>query len=280
MNCPIETHQFISTWKVDLPQQLKDSYNSSWISEDDLGYFGFIPKDPIALVLGTFPVPEQRTSGFFYHSDVNLFWKILSTLTSADLLPLQNKLSWLTEKRIAISDILYKAQRTDETCSGRADSGLNAICYNNIFQLLKSYPTIKDIFLTSGGPTSKSLAGKSAGGWLGLHLREATGRNLKKISHDKATLTVQIRPSLKQINFHYLITPAPQDDQLGRHLRDSQTASQALKNVNYLHGIVNLKEKYKSFQWAVYLSKVQGVIHTDMTQELTQQNMSRILMER
>lgn len=279
MNCPIETHQFITTWKANLPQQLQIAYENSWVNSVDLGYFGFIPKDPIALILGTFPVPEQRTSGFFYHSDVNLCWKILSTLSGTDLLPLANKLSWLTEKKIAISDILCKAQRTDENCRGRADSDLNAICYNNIFQFLKIYPTIKDIFLTSGGPTTKSLSGKSAGGWLGLHLREATGRNLKKVTNEKATLTVQLRPSMKQINLHYLITPAPQDDQLGRHLRDSQTASKALNNINYLHGVENQKEKYKSFQWAAYFSKLQGIVHTNMRQEITQQNMNNILME-
>src|SRR4051812_32298248 len=126
MNCPIETHQFLTTWKANLPQQLKTLYDNSWVHNVDLGYFGFIPKEPIALILGTFPVPEQRTSGFFYHSDVNLCWKILSTVTRRDLLPLANKLSWLTGERIAISDILCKAQRTDETCSSRADSDLNA----------------------------------------------------------------------------------------------------------------------------------------------------------
>jgi hypothetical protein len=279
MNCPIETHQFITTWKEDLPQGLQTTYENSWINNVDLGYFGFIPKEPIALILGTFPVPEQRTSGFFYHSDVNLCWKILSTLSGTDLLPLSNKLSWLTEKKIAISDILCKAQRTDENCIGRADSDLNAICYNNIFQFVRNYPTIKDVFLTSGGPTTKSLSGKSAGGWLGLHLREATGRNLKKVSNEKASLTVQLRPSMKHINLHYLITPAPQDDQLGRHLRDSQSASQTLNNINYLHGVESLKEKYKCFQWAVYFSKLQGIVHTNMRQELTQETMYNILME-
>lgn len=279
MNCPIETHQFITTWKAALPQQLQTAYDNSWLHDIDIGYFGFIPKEPVALILGTFPVPEQRTSGFFYHSDVNLCWKILSTLSCTDLLPLANKLSWLTEKRIAISDILCKAQRTDANCSGRADSNLNAICYNNIFQLLKIYPTINDIFLTSGGPKTKKILGKSAGGWLGSHLHKATGQKLKKITCDKATLTVQLQPGTKQINLHYLITPAPQDNQLGKHLRDSQTASQALNNINYLQGIKNTKEKYKSFQWAVYFSKIQGIVNSNMTQELTQQNMSSILME-
>lgn len=279
MNCPVETHQFITTWKVNLPQQLQTTYENSWINNVDLGYFGFVPKEPIALILGTFPVPEQRTSGFFYHSDVNLCWKILSTLSGTDLLPLSNKLSWLTEKKIAISDILCKAQRTDENCSGRADSDLNAICYNNIFQFLNNYPTIKHVFLTSGGPTTKSLSGKSAGGWLGSHLREATERNLKKVTNEKASLTVQLRPSMKEINLHYLITPAPQDDQLGRHLRDSQFASQTLNSISYLHGVESPKEKYKCFQWAVYFSKLQGIVHTNMRQELTVENMNNILME-
>jgi hypothetical protein len=195
-------------------------------------------------------------------------------------MPLDNKLSWLSKNRIAISDILCKVRRTDKNCSSRADKDLIAICYNNIFKLLETYPTITDIFLTSGGPTSKSLSGKSAGGWLGLHLREATGRNLKRISSNKATLTVQLRPNLKQINLHFLITPAPQDDRLGEHLRDSLTAGQALNNINNLRCVLTMKEKYKSFQWATYLSKLQGVVSTPLLQELTSENIDNILMER
>lgn len=280
MDCPIETHQFITTWINNLPQHLRKNYNDSWVHNNDLGYFGFIPKDPVALILGTFPVPEQRTSGFFYHSNVNLCWKILSTIANTNLTSLDQKLEWLYAKKIAISDILCKAQRTDENCSSRADSDLNVICYNNIFQLLKTYPTITDIFLTSGGPTSKSLSGKSAGGWLGSHLREATGHSLKKISVNKASLMVQLRPIMKQFNLHYLITPAPQDDQLGKHLRDSQTAEQTLNSINFLQPITNMKEKYKSFQWAAYFSKIPNVVVANVGQELTQQNINYILMEK
>lgn len=176
MNCPIETHQFIETWK--LPSKLHHLYNDSWIHNNNSGYFGFIPKNPIALILGTFPIPEKKTSGFFYHSAANRFWTILSNISCTDtkLSTLENKLSWLSEKQIAISDILCKVQRTDKDCSSSADNDLNAICYNNILQLLHDHPTIKDIFLTSGGPTAKALSGKSAGGWLGSHLREAPTR--------------------------------------------------------------------------------------------------------
>jgi hypothetical protein len=280
MNCPIEIHQFITTWEDNLPENLKTVYKQSWINNADLGYFGFIPKDSVALFIGTFPVPEQRTSGFFYHSNVNLFWTILSAINGSDLSSLGNKLSWLTNNKIAISDILCKTQRTDDNCSSRADCDLNAICYNNIFQLLKNHPTITDIFLTSGGPTSKSLSGKSAGGWLGLHLREATGHSIKKININRGTLTIQLRPSMKQINLHYLITPAPQDEQLGKHLRNSQTAGQTLNNINFLRPNLNVKEKYKIFQWAVYLSKIKDVVEHNVRQQLTLENIDLILMER
>lgn len=44
--------------------------------------------------------------------------------------------------------------------------------------------------------------------------------------------------------------------------------------------MANMKEKYKSFQWAVYLSKITNVVNANVAQELTQQNINDILMEK
>lgn len=279
MNCPIETHQFITTWTNNLPSDLRANYNNLWVYNADLEYFGFIPNDPMALILGTFPVPENKTSGFFYHSDVNACWKILSLITKTDLTSLDRKLKWLSIKKISISDIVCKAQRINADCTSRADRDLNVKCYNNIFQLLKVYSSIKDIFLTSGGPTTKNLSGKSAGGWLGSHLRDVTSSRLKKMSIDKGSLSVYLSPLNKSINLHFLITPAPQDNQLGRHLRDKKEVVGILNSINFLQPLTDIKEKYKAFQWAVHFSKIPDIVDSDVELELTERNIDKILME-
>ncbi|MFN3588502.1 MAG: hypothetical protein ACK4UP_03910 [Spirosomataceae bacterium] len=280
MNCLIETHQFLSSWTTNLNISLKEKYNNSWIDKKEVGYFGFIPKESTAIFLGTFPVPEIETNGFFYHSSVNNFWKIIAEISKADLTSIDNKLKWLHSRKIGITDILCKAQRTDEKCISRADKDLNAICFNNIANLLDDYPSIMDIFLTSGGPTSKSLSGKSAGGWLGLHLREATGKSLKKISKEGATLKIQLQPNGREINLHFLITPAPQDNQLGKFLRDNINARNQLDNSNLFPDYTDRKEKYKLIQWAVTLSKIKDAVSQNIVSDLQKINLKQLLMER
>jgi G:T/U-mismatch repair DNA glycosylase len=237
MDCPLEKHQFILSWSSELPENLKTKFADSWINNEEFGYFGFIPKNPVALFLGTFPVPETKTSGFFYHSDANLFWKALSIITGSDLVSLENKLSWLSTNRIAITDILYQAQRMDKDCISRADRDLKPIHLNNILKLIEQNPTISDIFLTSGGPKSKSLSGKSAGGWLGFHFRKASGKSIKRVKIQGATLTILLKPSLKQLRLHYLITPAPQDDQLGKFLRNRPEIQETFNNMPFLKSV-------------------------------------------
>ncbi|RZJ89385.1 MAG: hypothetical protein EOO20_11150 [Chryseobacterium sp.] len=153
-----------------------------------------MPSKTKAFFLGTFPVPEVASSGFFYHSVANLFWPILSELSDKNLDTLEDKLDWLSEVGIGITDILHTARRTDELCMSTADSALDVISTNNIHALLKDRPEVTDLFLTSGGPVSQSSSGKSAGGWLGTHLREASGTSIKKGLGRYASQEVVIKP--------------------------------------------------------------------------------------
>jgi hypothetical protein len=280
MHCPIETHQFLTSWRENLNDSLKHVYSNSWRENKELDYFGFMPETLTALFVGTFPVPEQNTKGFFYHSDSNCFWRILSTVTGRQLLSLEDKLRWLTESKMGVTDILHKAQRTDKDCISRSDKNLKPKCFNNLLNLLNDNPSITDIYLTSGGPTSKSLSGKSAGGWLGLHLRDTTGKSLKRLHGDGATLTVQIQQNQKNIHLHYLITPAPQDNKLVEYLRDNKMVVEGLNQINYLKGIVDPKEKYKSLQWAVYLMKKQGLVSNEIQAEIKLNDLGNLLRER
>lgn len=170
--CPPEVHQFLNTWKLSLQEGDCQKYQPYWIVDDANEFFGFLPQDkPHSLFLGTFPVPETVTSGFFYHSDLNSFWIILEIISGTDLRSLQQKLEFLTMHGFGITDIIREAKRTDDKCMARADSKLSILKLNNLKNLLNRFPSIKPIYLTSGGPKSKSLRGSHAGGWLAQQLQ-------------------------------------------------------------------------------------------------------------
>lgn len=280
MNCKIETHQFLTTWESNLSEQLKTKYFKNWVNNENKGYFGFIPHKATSLFVGTFPVPEQRTTGFFYHSGANLFWRILETLSGEKLLKVENKLNWLSNQNIGITDIICKAQRTDKNCSSRSDKDLNVLCFNNLFNILIDFSSVTDIYLTSGGPKSKSLSGKSAGGWIGKHLREATGKSIKKISFNGASLKIKIHSIEREINLHYLITPAPQDNQLGKYLKENPNAAKTFEKLNIFQNVTDLKEKYKAIQWATYLSKNKELVKKEIIEEIKKSKLNCLLMEK
>jgi G:T/U-mismatch repair DNA glycosylase len=279
MDCPVERHQFLTSWKDALSDDVKLKFGKWWVINEEDDYFGFIPEKATALFVGTFPVPENSTRGFFYHSDVNLFWPILEKISGCYLGSFEKKLHFLTKFCVGITDILSEVKRPDDNCDSRKDEDLIVVKYNNVFKILRNYPKISDIFLTSGGPTSKSLSGSSAGGWLGDHLRKVTGRNLKKVSQEMSTITVKIDGIERSISLHYLITPAPQDNQLGKHLRESPTARATLNSLNCLSHVTHIKEKYKVFQWSVKLERIEGIVGGAFTMGHTSGNFRSILME-
>lgn len=132
MPCPIEEHQFLNTWRLQAQRSPDlDPYLSSWITNPVQGYFGFIPLKPRALFVGTFPVLENGTSGFFYHSKYNKFWSILSHISGQTLSTIPEKLQWLSTHDIAITDIVKEAQRAEGRCNSASDSDLIPLCYNN-----------------------------------------------------------------------------------------------------------------------------------------------------
>jgi G:T/U-mismatch repair DNA glycosylase len=278
MNCEIETHQFLNSWKENLPNRL-EQFTEYWIEPGEGEYFGFIPPMATALFLGTFPVPEQRTTGFFYHSDANLFWKILDEISGQDLSRLENRFEWLIRNKLGITDILKQAQRTDARCKSRADIDLKAIHFNNVLNMLIEHESIQDIYLTSGGPSSKSLTGHSAGGWFGMHIRKETSKNIKKVSCNGATLKIRIPILNRDLNLHYLITPAPQDNQLSKYLRENSHVRIVVENFNILNRLSDTKERYKAIQWAICLSKIQGCVREDLLMEIQRENLSDLLME-
>jgi G:T/U-mismatch repair DNA glycosylase len=132
--CPNEVHQLIADWQC--PEYACDS----WIINDD--YFGYLPKETHSLILGTFPVPLTKDADFFYHSDRSQFWMLLGKVAGVAFETIEDKLKWLDEKKIGITDIVRVAQRTDQNCSSASDKKLKVLQFKFLFyiwRLLREY---------------------------------------------------------------------------------------------------------------------------------------------
>jgi G:T/U-mismatch repair DNA glycosylase len=279
MACPHEKHQFVGSWLNQLAQPVFQRYKKNWVIDPEGDFFGFLPENPSALFVGTFPIPETATSGFFYHSKANAFWTILENISGRRLSTIDEKLEFLIEFNVGITDVLYIAQRTDTFCSSKLDSELNPIQFNNVYRILSMRQAVKHVFLTSGGPKSKQLSGKSAGGWLGAQIRQTTKRNINSKGTNLATRRVSIPMIPGVINLHYLLTPAPNDSQLRSHLKKSPTAISSLGKLTPMAGIKDPLLKYKVFQWSVYLDNVPGLAQAGIKALNTPANRRNILME-
>jgi G:T/U-mismatch repair DNA glycosylase len=277
MPCPIEEHQFLNTWRLQAQRSPDlEPYLSSWIINPDQGHFGFIPSKPRALFVGTFPVLENGTSGFFYHSRYNKLWSILSRISGQTLNTIPEKLQWLSMHGIAITDIVQKAQRAEGRCNSTSDSDLIPFCYNNIWALMQQHPTIQTIYLTSGGPSTRSTGGKSAGGWLCTHLREVEGGNLKKELPGGAKLDLTLKRRRQTVRLVYLITPADMDGQLNKHLGNNPNSANRFRRVSDEN---NVEFNYKCVQWAHYLQELPGVVSTDFLNQINHLDLATNLME-
>lgn len=237
MKCPEEKHQFISSWAA-----VGESY---WVVNDN--YFGVFPERMKSLILGTFPIPEDSTAGFFYHSDSNSFWKILGCITGETFSSLGEKLDWLNSNRIGITDVIRTCKRLDKECKSKSDSDLFVVEYNGVSDIINHYTDLSSIYFTSGGPKSKSTYGNSAGG---LFWKSIPNSIQKEKLHDfSSTSVVSINKRILSLNF--LFTPAPQNRQLSKYLKRNKQLLEVLSNVEFLDNKgLTVFEKYKCIQWA------------------------------
>lgn len=85
-----------------------------------------------ALVLGSFPSPKSRETGFYYGHPQNRFWPVISQLLEAPL-PQTNeeKTRLLLDNRIAVWDVLESCEIT-----GASDSAIKNPKFNDIAALL------------------------------------------------------------------------------------------------------------------------------------------------
>ena len=102
------------------------------------------------LILGSFPSPKSRESGFYYGHPQNRFWKVLSAaLNEREPLSVEQKKEMLLRRGIALWDVI---ERCDIV--GAGDSTIkNAV--PNRFDLVEKESEIKAVFTT--GKTANKL---------------------------------------------------------------------------------------------------------------------------
>jgi hypoxanthine-DNA glycosylase len=115
-------------------------------------YEPFVPPNATILILGSFPGLHQtrRLNDFeewFYSAKRNKFWKIIETVYSTQLKTVDEKKRLFTDKGIAITDIILKAKRMQES---NLDQHLYDIEYNTeAIEKIIADPNIKKVFFTS-----------------------------------------------------------------------------------------------------------------------------------
>lgn len=250
MPCPKEEHQFISRWYPnDFP------FPDSWRITD--GYFGYLPKDAHAIFLGTFPVPYYEGANFFYHSQRNMFWELITAVSGVSFNSIDEKLNWFEDKKIGITDIVRVAQRKDQSCRSASDANLNVCQFNDICRLLSDFPNIKDIYLTSGSPSNLNFSGNSAGGFLGQALRHCSGQRTVR-RYNKSFSTSSFYFNDREIRLFYLYTPSNNNQQLRLHLQNvSEVITSGVKNIFGFNDVAN---NFKALQWSWCLKHANNVV--------------------
>lgn len=137
------------------------------------GLAPFVYKEAEILILGSFPSPVSRETGFYYGHPRNRFWSVLAKVYGEDMpLSIENKKAFLKRHKIALWDVV-------ESCDiiGASDSSITNVTPNDIRgviretaiekicvtgktagKLLKKYVGIEGIELPSPSPANCALS--------------------------------------------------------------------------------------------------------------------------
>ncbi len=103
----------------------------------------FVFKDSKILILGSFPSPKSRETGFYYGHNQNRFWKVISTVFNETTpTTIQEKKSFLIKHKIALYDVVYSCE-----IDGAKDSTIKNVTPINLEELVKD-TQIKKIYTT------------------------------------------------------------------------------------------------------------------------------------
>jgi hypoxanthine-DNA glycosylase len=114
----------------------------------------FVPQGATTLIIGTFPpVKKDRNFKFYYPNNRgNRFWTIMEHVFNykfrywKDDAAVEERKHLFEKRHIAITDMIETCIRAKNNSS---DKNLSKIKFRNVYKLLKEYPTIQKIILTS-----------------------------------------------------------------------------------------------------------------------------------
>jgi hypoxanthine-DNA glycosylase len=88
----------------------------------------FIPQNARYLLLGSFPGRINTRAGeWYYETERGQFWKIMRAVYGRDLATKDEKIKFMTDLKMALSDTIYKVERTE---GNNSDINLKVIEYN------------------------------------------------------------------------------------------------------------------------------------------------------
>jgi len=212
--------------------------------------FAFMPDKKVqSIFLGTFPIWEisvgpmgNENIEFFYGSMVNNFWECLGTITEMSVDDLEDRIAILENNKFGITDILEKIDRNPANCS--SDNCLSAVNYNNILKLKESFPSLKNIFITSGGrgPVNRlNNNNKNVATWFKDSLSDYDINGFNTIGFVKSISVNDI-----EFNLIYLFSPS----------NNANVPIQGQMNQYHNFGIQNLTiQKFRELQWGYFLKE-------------------------
>lgn len=163
-----EIHPFLSgKWRANI---LPPVVSSEWFINTQS--FAYSPsKDIRSIFLGTFPtfqvvnlVRQNGNKEFFYGSRDNRFWPLLKIITGLQTTTVYEMFQLLQAVDFGITDILKEIKRNGQSSS---DSDITPILFNNIIDLKSNFPSLTNVYTTSGGKGSiTNGTSVSAAKWL------------------------------------------------------------------------------------------------------------------
>jgi double-stranded uracil-DNA glycosylase len=105
-------------------------------------------RDPVVLILGSYPGPQSLAAGEYYANPQNQFWRIMESLFRIDhRLPYPERVTRLKDHRVALWDVIRSCRR-----EGALDTAIRDVEQNNIRQFLESHTQIR--FIGANGTTA------------------------------------------------------------------------------------------------------------------------------
>ena len=120
------------------------------------GFPPFVYEEAEILILGSFPSPVSRETGFYYGHPRNRFWSVLAKVYGEDVPSgIEDKKSFLKRHKIALWDVV-------ESCDiiGASDSSITNVAPNDIRKIIRE-TAIGKICVT--GKTAGKLLKKYVG---------------------------------------------------------------------------------------------------------------------